>query len=95
MEFLVQLETTLPADMPEDQRLALLAAEAERGAALRSDGTIQAIWRLPGKLANVGVWQVPTTEALHAALISLPLSRWMIVDVMPLARHSLMDSDPL
>jgi muconolactone D-isomerase len=90
MQFLVQLETTLPPELPDDERAALLAAEAERGRELRRDGVIASIWRLPGRLANVGIWEVAAPDELHDAVTSLPLWRWMTVTVTPLARHPLM-----
>ena len=36
---------------------ALRAAELERGRELRQAGSIEAIWRIPGGLRNVGIWQ--------------------------------------
>jgi muconolactone D-isomerase len=93
VQFLDRIETNFPPDMAETQCDALLAAEAERGSELLQAGTIQAIWRLPGRLANVGIWDTPTTDALHEALVSLPLARWMTVDVTPLARHPLTDGE--
>ena len=89
VKFLVRLTTTLPPEMPDDRRSALLAAEAERGRELVADGTIEQLWRLPGRLANVGVWSAPDADALHVALTSLPLWRWMSVQVELLATHPL------
>jgi muconolactone D-isomerase len=92
MEFLVEIEIRLPVDLAEDRRTALLEAEAERGAALTAAGVIRAIWRVPGQLANVGVWSAEDATALHEAIVSLPLWRYMEVAVTPLARHPLADS---
>jgi muconolactone D-isomerase len=89
MRFLVRLETTLPPEMPEDERQALLAAELQRGQELVAAGAIEHIWRLPGRLANVGVWSAADPDDLHAALTSLPLWRWMTVQVEALAAHPL------
>ncbi|MBU2669865.1 muconolactone Delta-isomerase family protein [Actinoplanes bogorensis] len=89
MKFLVRLTTMLPPEMNDERRNALLAAEAERGRELVTDGTIEQLWRLPGRLANVGVWSVPDADALHVALTSLPLWRWMDVQVEALANHPL------
>ncbi|MBM2621816.1 muconolactone Delta-isomerase family protein [Actinoplanes sp. LDG1-06] len=89
MRFAVRLTTTLPPEMPESQRDDLLAAEFRRGQQLVADGTIEHIWRLPGRLANLGVWAVDTPETLHDALASLPLWRWMDVQVEALADHPL------
>lgn len=94
MEFLVQLETTLPPELPASERELLLAAESARGRELVADGTISRIWRLPGRLANVGIWSTPDSESLRDALTSLPLWRWMTVTVTPLATHPLMVDQP-
>jgi muconolactone D-isomerase len=87
VEFLVHIEISLPADMEEERRAALTDAEAERAAELRAEGSIQRIWRVPGRTANVGVWVAEDATELHAKLSSLPLSRWMDITVQPLALH--------
>lgn len=47
------------------------------------------IWRIPGKVANVGIWDAPDASALHEALSSLPLFPWMSIEVTALATHHL------
>lgn len=89
MEFLVRIEVALPADMPEARRAELTAAERERGRELRRDGTIRRIWRVPGGMRNVGVWEAADATELHAALASLPLFPWIAADVTALAVHPL------
>lgn len=92
MEFLVSISIELPLDLDDERRGALLAAEAARAAELASAGLLVRLWRIPGRLANRGLWQAADATELHAALTSLPLWPWMKVDVEPLARHP---SDPL
>lgn len=89
MDFLVRIEVHLPADLPEQRRSELLAAEAVRGRELVAAGTLARIWRLPGRQANVGIWAARDATALHDALVSLPLWPWMTVSVEALATHSL------
>lgn len=89
MEFLVQIEVALPADMPEARRAELMAAEREQGQQLRRAGTIRRIWRVPGGLRNVGVWEAADATELHAALSSLPLFPWIAAEVTALAVHPL------
>ena len=89
MHFLVQIDTSLPADMPLSVRDALLQREFDRGTVLRSDGVIKAIWRVPGRLANVGIWNAPDADTLDTAITSLPAWPWMSVTVTPLAVHPL------
>jgi muconolactone D-isomerase len=93
MEFLVQIEVSLPGDMPEQQRADLLAAERERGLELRRRGVIERIWRVPGGLRNVGIWQARDTTELHEAISALPLFPWLRAEVTALARHPLEASD--
>lgn len=87
--FLVQISVALPPDMPQDERSALLERERARGRELKQAGIIQDIWRVPGRLANVGIWSTPSVTALHEAICSLPVWAWTEVTVTPLADHYL------
>jgi muconolactone D-isomerase len=90
MRFLVEITVELPPDLrdPESERRAqLLEAELERGVELHRAGTIEAIWRVPGEMRNVGIWQAADATELHEAIVSLPLSPWFRVKVTPLAEH--------
>jgi muconolactone D-isomerase len=87
--FLVHISIELPSDMAEDERAALLARERERGRALKDAGVIQDMWRLPGRLANVGIWRADSATGLHDALTSLPVWPWAQVEVTALADHYL------
>ena len=89
MEFLVRIEVRLPPDMPQAEREALLAAEAVRGRELIAEGLLVRIWRVPGRFANVSLYQAEDATAVHAAVSSLPLWPWMDVRVEALARHPL------
>jgi muconolactone D-isomerase len=93
MEWLVAIHVRIPDDMPADEIARLTAAERERGRALRAEGTIQRIWRIPGELRNVGVWRAGDATELHAAITSLPFGRWLDVEVTPLATHPLEAED--
>ena len=72
MEFLVQITVALPLDLSAERRAQLAAAERERGMSLARDGVLCAIWRVPGRSANCGIWSAPDATVLHDALISLP-----------------------
>jgi muconolactone D-isomerase len=89
MEFLVRIDTRLPPELAEGDRAALLGREAERGRQLRESGMLRQIWRIPGRLANVGIWSAPTATDLHEALTSLPVWPYADVRVTPLADHPL------
>jgi muconolactone D-isomerase len=88
-EFLVRIETRLPPDLPEPQRKELLDAETARGRELIESGKLRRIWRVPGRLANVSLYDVADADELHELLSSLPLARWMDIRVEALAVHPL------
>lgn len=89
MEFLVRIAVNLPPDMDPDERSRLLEAEADRGRELLASGALARIWRVPGRFANVSLYDVADATELHALLSSLPLWPWLDVTVEPLARHPL------
>lgn len=91
MEFLVEIEVRWPPDGDKTQKDRLVAAEGRRARELAADGALLRLWRVPGRWANVGLWQAEDATALHDALSSLPLYPWLDVRVRPLARHP---SDP-
>ena len=88
-EFLVRIETRLPPDLPEAERTQLLDAESARGRELIESGKLRRIWRIPGRLANVSLYDVADADELHELLSSLPLARWMDIRVEALAVHPL------
>lgn len=87
MEFLVRSDIQLPPDHPD--RVDLIAREIRRGRELKRNGTIERIWRVPGRWSAIALYQVESMEELHDALASLPLWPWMSVTVTPLANHLL------
>jgi muconolactone D-isomerase len=74
MEFLVRIEVSLPGDMPD---------------ASRKRGAIERIWRLPGGLRNVGIWEAEDATELHDLISSLPFYPWLHAEVTALAVHPL------
>ncbi len=91
MEFLVEIEVLWPPDGDQADKERLVTAEARRARELAAEAVLLRLWRVPGRWANVGLWQAPDASALHDALSSLPLYPWLDVHVRPLARHP---SDP-
>lgn len=89
MEFLVTLRQDWAALRERPDLDELVAAERRVGKALVEDGTIERIWRLPGRRGNVGIWRAGDATALHAALETLPLWRWLDAEVVALATHQL------
>ena len=92
MEFLVHIEVDWPPDGDAEERDRLLQAERGRARELSAEGVIRRLWRVPGRWANWGLWEAPDATALHEALSSLPLYRWTVIEVQPLADHP---SDPV
>jgi muconolactone D-isomerase len=89
LRFLVQIEVRLPGALTESERAELLDAELERGRQLVEAGAIRAIWRVPGALRNVGIWEATDATELHEQISSLPLFPWLSAEVTPLAEHPL------
>jgi muconolactone D-isomerase len=89
MQFLVQIDVRLPPDLPAAEREALLQAELVRGRELVAAGSIVSIWRIPGALRNVGIWEARDATDLHELITSLPLFPWLTCDVTALAQHPL------
>ena len=87
MEFLVRAENRLPVDTPEEESLRLRKAERARAQELRDAGILERLWRVPGRNAWVGLFEVPDATTLHDALTSLPLFPWLDVSIEPLATH--------
>jgi muconolactone D-isomerase len=89
VKFLVQIDVRLPDSLADADRAELLERELERGRELVDAGVIWAIWRVPGALRNVGVWEAADASELHEHLTSLPVFRWVAAEVTPLADHPL------
>lgn len=87
MEFLVRTENLLPTDTPDTVRDRLREGERDRAAQLREAGILKRLWRVPGRNATVGLYEADDPTALHDALTSLPMWKWMDVRVEALATH--------
>jgi len=87
VEFLVSIEVRTPADMDPDRLAALQAAEAARSRELVAQGLLKRIWRIPGRRANVSLYEGTDADAVHGALMSLPLYPWLDITVQALATH--------
>ena len=85
----MEIDVRLPATLAETERAELLEAELERGRQLVEAGVICAIWRIPGAIRNVGIWEAADATALHEHLTSLPLFPWLTAEVRALAVHPL------
>jgi len=93
VQFLVRAQITIPPDMPPDERERLVALEAGRGRELIAMGKLRRIWRVPGRWANVALYEAIDATDLHALVTSLPLWPWMDVSVESLATRPLEAGD--
>lgn len=91
MEFLVHIVVEWPPGGDPDEFARLGSAERARAVELAAEGHIRRLWRIPGRLANWGIWEAADATELHALISSLPLFPWVSAEVHPLAAHP---SDP-
>jgi len=87
MEFLVDIELIWPPGGDPDLWVRLVAAETEAARDLAARGILKKLWRIPGTMKNVGIWQAANGTVLHEALSSLPFFPWLTITVRPLAAH--------
>jgi len=87
VEFLVNMEVQLPADLPAQEKERLTRAEADRAAELARCGALVRLWRVPGRRANWGLWRAADATELHDALASLPMFPHLAIQVNALAAH--------
>lgn len=89
VQFLVRAQVTIPMDMSPDERARLISMETARGRELIAMGNLRRIWRVPGRRANIALYEASDATELHALVSSLPLWPWMDVSVEALATHPL------
>lgn len=89
MEFLARIEQDIPPDIDPERLAAVKAAEAVRGRELVEAGKLVRLWRIPGRRAVYGLYEVEGPDELHEILASMPLYPWMDIEVMALGTHAL------
>jgi muconolactone D-isomerase len=72
-------------DHPDWARL--LDQERTEGRQLYASGKVRHVWRVPGRYQAVTIYDVDSTEELDKILWSLPLWRFMDIEVEALATH--------
>lgn len=87
MLFMVKIDVSLPAAMPQAEKDDYRKRENARAHELVETGKLRRIWRIVGTTANYGIWEAATLEDLHADVGSLPLYPFMKVEVTPLMTH--------
>ncbi len=87
MLFLVRMEISLPRDAEPQWLDELKVSEKARAGELQRMGKWIHLWRVVGRFANVGVFDVDSNDELHTLISSLPFYPFMDITVIPLARH--------
>ena len=92
MLFLLRIDVSIPADMPQAEKDKLRERENARAAELIAEGTMQGIWRIVGRIANNSLWKAETLEILHDKVSSMPMFPYMKIDVTPLINHPMTET---
>jgi muconolactone D-isomerase len=92
MLFMVNIEVSVPADLPQTEKDDLRRRETDRALELMKANKLRRIWRIIGQVANFSVWEADSLEELHANLGSLPLYPYMKVTVTPVIQHPATDA---
>lgn len=87
MWYAVTMSVDLPRDLDPAVRADLLAREKAYCQDLQRAGEWRDIWRLPGRYANLSIFDVAGHDRLHEILWGLPLFQYLTIEVQPLARH--------
>ena len=84
-EFLVEITTSVPAGVTEEQVAERRAAEAVRARELAATGHLARLWRPVGEKRSIGVWRAGDEAELREKVLgTLPLRPWMSLTVIPL-----------
>jgi len=92
MLFLLRIDVSIPADMPQAEKDKLRERENARAAELIAEGTMQGICRIVGRIANNSLWKADTLEILHDKVSSMPMFPYMKIDVTPLINHPMTET---
>jgi len=87
MLFHVSITVRIPHNADADEIQALGTQEHERAKELQLRRKWLHLWRVAGKYANISIFDVDSPAELHEILNSLPLYRFMEVDVTALCHH--------
>jgi muconolactone delta-isomerase len=77
MLFLVRFDVTQPANVSNDELIAIWIREAEAAVGAMDAGAVPHLWKIAGQRVVIGVVDAPTAEDLDHALGGLPIIREM------------------
>jgi muconolactone D-isomerase len=87
MEFMTVITTTVPDGTDPAEVEERFAAEAVRTAELASQGHLVRLWRPLGEKRSIGLWRAVDHAEFETIMTSLPLHRWMMIDITELESH--------
>jgi muconolactone D-isomerase len=77
MLFFVRFDVTQPANVSNEDLVAIWIREATAAIGAMDAGAVPHLWKVAGQRVVLGVVDVPTAEDLDRALASLPIIREM------------------
>jgi muconolactone D-isomerase len=87
MEFMTVITTTIPDGTDPTEVEERRAAEAVRAAELAASGHLVRLWRPLGEKRSIGLWRAVDHAEFETIMTSLPLHRWMLIDITELESH--------
>ena len=90
MEFLVDFDLTVPAEVTESEVAARTEAEGAASAGLARTGHLERLWtvsRSPGHWRGLGLYSAGDEAEMDALLNALPMREWMDATATPLEAH--------
>ena len=82
MLFMVRFDVTQPANVGNDDLIAIWLREAEAAIGAMDAGAVPYLWKVAGQRVVLGVVDVPTAEDLDRALGGLPIIQEMGAGVL-------------
>jgi muconolactone D-isomerase len=87
VQFLIKMKVDFPNDLSADDRLELRNQEAIKASALAKEGVLLRLWRADSNTTTWGIWQAEKASTIEEILVSLPLHRYMNIEIHQLAEH--------
>lgn len=89
MDFLVEVEITIPPDHDETALADLLGRERSRAAELAEGDLFKRVWIVPGKPARIMICSATNSRELDETINTLPAVRWSRFKVTPVIERQL------
>lgn len=86
-EFLVHMQLRFPPETSAAFIASHYAAEAEAAKPYLDGGSMQRVWRVPGRRDHYALWDVRDAQEIHDAYTNFPMFPWMDVTVTPLCTN--------